>query len=1486
MKRLLPLLFALAGLFLLASPAQANERAWGKCWSNTAPGTQQLSVSCTVTVYLAGTTTLATLYSDNAATPTPQSNPFGASSATGVWAFYAANGRYDVRINAGTPGLNPYTIPDIFLTDSTTPGGLFIGTYTVQTYSATPVFNASASTTYQMTLTGNVVSSTVTNPTKGQQLNFDICQDSSGSRTFAWPANFIGAPAVGSTASTCTGAIFVYDGVSSWRNLGGGGGGGGPTPIAIPTVTPVTFSNTPAFSITGNDIFTMTLTGNVTSSTITGTAPTVGMLESWQITQDATGSRSFVWPTSFSNPPAINTAPGVTTYCSEYYNGSNFITQACSNTSSTIDGEIRYVAPWGLDTNDGMTQRTAFATIYHAICSMFGGNCSTQTGGTGTVYVYTHASANPTSGAGVWLMGATDPNYSSPPTGWLRDTGPLAIIGQNFDVVTPNARLGATGIHGGGAADTSHPLFWFSGIENGPLIKNIEALDNPGQYIKAGVYSDGTQGSGSGLSGFTWSNIQWAVPNGGGTLGPGIFIGSGTFDGSIDNLAGSGDPGASAASDSGSCFVMNPSSNGSGVNSLNHSMCNGGGIRLHGASTLNVDDFYTENQSAPGVPIEVVTCPSGCFDRFNNISVADGGGNVPAVKNDALNPNLVHVSQLSGNACNMSGPMVYQDNYPQPESCNDPSDPTLDGEYGTTQAPASIGSNGTITQAGIVQGKFGVTTGGPLDLISSLTSKDNLVQPLSTAIRGTLFPDASGGVCLTTSCNTQSISDSFDRANGSVGANYSAQTGATIPQIISNQVQGNGATVYGGLYTNLAWPVGTQSAQVTAGIGQTSCGGVSGYQEDAVVMASNSALSGYFAICNGSIILDKVTGGSDAIQWTITGDMVAGDRLLITAVPSGGNEVLSVYKFTNGTQSWSLLHAPVTDSSSPFTTGFPAMRLEGTTNSVSNFSAWAAGGPLQVTGLFPAIKTVSADYTFTISDFNVLVTGTHTITAPHALNPGQVWNLFSSTGTVTLQADSGNMNGGASVTVGPETGAIVWCDGTNCFAIQGGGGSGGGVSNFSAGNFTGLFSTSVATSTTTPALSFNPTSFCAYCFWGNNTASGANASQAQVPFAGLTGTATEAQLPAATMFTDQNFAFGAHNADFSLALFLKVPNSAGCTTSGIARICFDSTNNNYHVFNSADRILPPIEGAITTGDLTKYVSTGGRISLQDSNLAASAVFANVMTTLGDTNYGGASGVPTRLAGPTAPNSVPETYTSTPSGSAATAPAWSLPGLGTRSITGSTSTDTLASADCSPKRVAYVGSASVAVTLPTATTLAVAGCTFRITNHTTGAGTVVTVTPTTWTVSVNGGAGVASMTVAQTAECTFSVDDQTATQWDADCTGPVAYVKATGQTMAISAATIFATGTNDTLYHGSADLDCTTTSAAAVVTVSLKFTDTSNTVQTIASGNAACTALGSASIASFDLTFQAKGGTNIQYLTTITNTPTYNVRVAVTQLGAN
>jgi hypothetical protein len=84
------------------------------------------------------------------------------------------------------------------------------------TFSATPTFDASAALSFKITLTGNVTSSTVTNPTAGEQITFIITQDGTGSRTFAWPANFRGASPIAPDATLVSIQTFIYDG-TNWR---------------------------------------------------------------------------------------------------------------------------------------------------------------------------------------------------------------------------------------------------------------------------------------------------------------------------------------------------------------------------------------------------------------------------------------------------------------------------------------------------------------------------------------------------------------------------------------------------------------------------------------------------------------------------------------------------------------------------------------------------------------------------------------------------------------------------------------------------------------------------------------------------------------------------------------------------------------------------------------------------------------------------------------------------------------------------------------------------------------------------------------------------------------------------------------------------------------------------------------------------------------------------------------------------------------------
>jgi hypothetical protein len=94
-------------------------------------------------------------------------------------------------------------------------GGTWTPINTV-TFSATPTFDASLGNTQKITLTGNVTSSTLSNATAGQSINFLICQDATGSRTFVWPTNVLGGMTIGATLSKCSAQNFIFDGTNAY----------------------------------------------------------------------------------------------------------------------------------------------------------------------------------------------------------------------------------------------------------------------------------------------------------------------------------------------------------------------------------------------------------------------------------------------------------------------------------------------------------------------------------------------------------------------------------------------------------------------------------------------------------------------------------------------------------------------------------------------------------------------------------------------------------------------------------------------------------------------------------------------------------------------------------------------------------------------------------------------------------------------------------------------------------------------------------------------------------------------------------------------------------------------------------------------------------------------------------------------------------------------------------------------------------------------
>lgn len=88
------------------------------------------------------------------------------------------------------------------------------------------------------------------------------------------------------------------------------------------------------------------------------------------------------------------------------------------------------------------------------------------------------------------------------------------------------------------------------------------------------------------------------------------------------------------------------------------------------------------------------------------------------------------------------------------------------------------------------------------------------------------------------------------------------------------------------------------------------------------------------------------------------------------------------------------------------------------------------------------------------------------------------------------------------------------------------------------------------------------------------------------------------------------------------------------------------------------------------------------------------------------------------------------------------------------------------------------------------------------------------------------------------------------------------------------------------YLVTGTLYCNQVVSTATVTVTISYTDISNTAQSATTTAAACTTLGSGSFATFSAPLAAKASTAINYSTTAVNTPKYDLRLQAYQISSN
>lgn len=116
-------------------------------------------------------------------------------------------------------------------------------------------------------------------------------------------------------------------------------------------------SGAPTFTRSGNfQEFTFNLTGNVTSSTLTGLVANDILI--FNVCQDATGSRTFSWPTGFTQAPIISATAGACTHVVGWWDGANFqvVSAVSTDTPFLISNASERAAP--------ATPPAAFAVLW------------------------------------------------------------------------------------------------------------------------------------------------------------------------------------------------------------------------------------------------------------------------------------------------------------------------------------------------------------------------------------------------------------------------------------------------------------------------------------------------------------------------------------------------------------------------------------------------------------------------------------------------------------------------------------------------------------------------------------------------------------------------------------------------------------------------------------------------------------------------------------------------------------------------------------------------------------------------------------------------------------------------------------------------------------------------------------------------------------------------------------------------------------------
>lgn len=389
-----------------------------------------------------------------------------------------------------------------------------------------------------------------------------------------------------------------------------------------------------------------------------------------------------------------------------YTDGTNYFTERGTGTTASnvaikpasTDG-IQYVTLEGDDANDGLSWGTAKLHIMAAYDALAadGGTIRIASGTTGN-------GPRPTATAteGIWLLGASDPNFASPPTGWRQiktgavtfegytatDDGGVSIVEGMTSIGTPSSNSG-----------TGNPAIWLSGV-SGVTFKNLN-LQYPARAIRIGINSNGVKDGAIANANVVFQNIRCSLDQVAAS-GPTVEIGPNVLWLLFRNMIVSANGAATVDTDNRCAFVSD--SNGQAGNLIYFQdifMAGGGGIRWY-ADANSSEGFRARNLFMEGLgtdtqPLVDVIGSNQAFISdidLNGGGIADGIG-IPAINVDSrMRPSQVVVRGASATeSIGLNGPLTVFGSFP---STDTNTNVQVNGIPVANVSPASKNQHGTF----------------------------------------------------------------------------------------------------------------------------------------------------------------------------------------------------------------------------------------------------------------------------------------------------------------------------------------------------------------------------------------------------------------------------------------------------------------------------------------------------------------------------------------------------------------------------------------------------------------------------------------------------------------------------------------------------------------------------------------------------------------------------------------------------------------------